>query len=62
MRGTPASILMFFRGIPLLPPLARISAATCGLCTRDFLTLVKSSSPDEGRFFAVTFAMPVVNG
>lgn len=29
MSGTPANILMFFRGIPLLPPLARIKAATC---------------------------------
>lgn len=29
MSGTPAKILMFFKGIPLLPPLARIKAATC---------------------------------
>lgn len=29
MRGTPARILMFFRGMPLLPPRARIRAALC---------------------------------
>lgn len=29
MSGTPANILVFFRGIPLLPPLAKIKAATC---------------------------------
>lgn len=27
MSGTPASILMFFSGIPLLPPRAKIKAA-----------------------------------
>lgn len=29
IRGTPASILMFFRGIPLLPPRAKIRAEMC---------------------------------
>lgn len=29
MSGTPANILVFFRGIPLLPPLAKTKAATC---------------------------------
>lgn len=30
MSGTPARCLMFFRGMPLLPPRARIRAARCG--------------------------------
>lgn len=30
MSGTPARCLMFFRGMPLLPPRARMRAAICG--------------------------------
>ncbi|MEQ2278539.1 hypothetical protein XENORESO_021828 [Xenotaenia resolanae] len=50
MRGTPARGLMFFSGIPLLPPRARIRAATC-LGFLELLVPSRNSLSSKARRF-----------
>lgn len=63
IRGTPANNLMFFRGMPLLPPRARIRAAMCLNLLRFVVELSTRPSCCRGRlpFFFTSVVIFVAN-